>query len=154
KEIDLKNRGIDLTSEQARQELELTRQIAATKAQVDQVNEARELLLEPFKNAIRGIQQAFTDAFENIFSGGVNSFRDLADAAKRILIRMAAEISSAMVFRAVIQPIVGPALGLGGGVAGVSGAAGAANIAAGGGGIGDFLGLGRSIAGVSGLGIG
>jgi hypothetical protein len=107
---------------------------AAEKMRRDQEKEAErqaELMLEPFKNAARGIQAAFTDTFENILSGGVDSFEDLAESAKRIMIRMAAEIASALVFQAVIQPVVGQTLGVGGAASGGSGSstAGVANTA-------------------------
>jgi hypothetical protein len=95
----------------------------AKKAAEKAAEEQAKLLQEPFKNAIRGIQGAFTDMFEDVFSGGVDSFSDLAESAKRIMIRMAAEIASALVFQAVIQPVVGEALGTGGGggTAGIAG---------------------------------
>lgn len=116
KELELKRQGIDLTTEAARQEIELTRRIAETSAELEQARENRELFLEPFKNAIRGIQDSFTDMFEDIFSGGVDSFSKLADAVKRIFIRMAAEIASLNLMRAVLGNGVsgGSGLSLGG----------------------------------------
>lgn len=109
---DLKRRGIDLTSEQARQEIELTRKIAATKAELEDIRQQREMFLEPLKNAIRGIQDAFTDAFEDIYSGGVRSFSDLGQTIKRIFIRLAAEITSLLVFRPLVGNVLG-SVGLG-----------------------------------------
>jgi hypothetical protein len=75
-----------------------------------QGEEAQRLALEPFKNAIAGIQNSFTSAFESIFSGGVDTFSDLASTVKRIFIRLAAEIATLLVFRPVISSVVGAVL--------------------------------------------
>lgn len=71
------------------------------------------LLEEPFKNAITGVQNAFTAGFEDIFKGGVNSFSDLADTVKDIFIRLAAEIASLMIIRPLLAPIAGAVGGAG-----------------------------------------
>lgn len=66
--------------------------------------ETARLAAEPFKTALRSIQNSVTDTFEKIFSGGVTSFSDLADEAKRIFIRLAAEVATLAIFspRAVL----------------------------------------------------
>lgn len=150
REFDLLNQavreGIDVTTKQGRAWLELARDAAAlddelrklqddhrkaAEAAAEQARQARELALEPFRNALRGIQDAFTDTFEQIFSGGVDSFRDLASAAKRIMIRLAAEIATLLVFRPVVASALGAA-GFGGAAAALG--AGAAGSTGGGGG--------------------
>ncbi|MGQ0664602.1 MAG: hypothetical protein ACT4P2_13700, partial [Pseudomonadota bacterium] len=68
---------------------------------------------QPFKNASRGIQGAFSDAFEKIFSGGVRSFSDLGATIKRVFIRLASEIATLLVFRPVVGGLLG-SVGLGG----------------------------------------
>lgn len=78
-------------------------QRAANEALGRQQERQRELMLQPFKNALDGMQNAFANAFESIFSGGVNSFKDLGATIKQVFIRLAAEIASLLVF----QPIVG-----------------------------------------------
>jgi hypothetical protein len=86
KSIDLHNdamrQGVDVTTEQGRAWLEAARtardlqdELAEmvrkreedSRAMEEQVKRQQELMQEPFKNAIRGIQDSFTDAFENIF---------------------------------------------------------------------------------------
>lgn len=54
---------------------------------------------EPFKNALEDVQGAFSETFENIFSGGLDSFSDLADAVKGIFIKLAAQVATLLVFK-------------------------------------------------------
>ncbi len=122
------------------------------KAQEEQEREAKRLaeeqqriMQQPFLNAITGIQGAFTDAFEKIFSGGINSFKDLADAIKGVFVRLAAEIAALLVFRPILASTLGAigatglasSLGLGGATAAGAGAGAAAGTAAAGG-VGGF----------------
>ena len=72
----------------------------------DQERAAQEAYQQPFLNAIGSVQGAFADMFESVFEGGVNSFGELANAVKRIMIKLAAEVATLMVFR----PIVGGTL--------------------------------------------
>ncbi|WP_422366415.1 hypothetical protein [Pelagibius sp.] len=92
-----------------------------------------EIMQQPFLNAIDGIQDSFVDFFEDVLNGGVNSFRDLADSAKQIMIRLAAEVAALLVFRPVVGGVLGSA-GLGG-LAGQLGAS-ASSLPGGGGGFG------------------
>ncbi|MBW8034225.1 MAG: hypothetical protein FVQ79_00730 [Planctomycetes bacterium] len=68
---------------------------------------ARELALEPFLNAARGMQDAFTNAFQNLFSGGIKTFGDLAASIKSIFIRMAAELAALGIFRPLAASVLG-----------------------------------------------
>ena len=111
KENELRREGIELTSELAQKELELVRQTAELGHQLEKAASARELFIEPFKNAIGEIQSAFSGLFESIFSGGVNSFSDLASTIKRVFIKLAAEIAAALVFKPVLGSVLG-AVGL------------------------------------------
>tara|TARA_R110002110_G_scaffold415849_1_gene657900 strand:+ start:96000 stop:99437 length:3438 start_codon:yes stop_codon:yes gene_type:complete len=79
----------------------------------DEAKKQAEIMQEPFKNALRGIQDGFTDFYEDLFSGGVDSFSDLASSAKKIFIRLAAEIATLMTIRPVISGVLG-SIGLGG----------------------------------------
>jgi ribosomal protein L29 len=107
-----------------------------TQKETEKISQQSEVLAEPFKNAIESIQRTFADTFEDIFSGGVRSFGDLADSIKRIMVRMAAEIATLQFF--------GPQ-----GFAGLIGSAGGmgsiAGSASGGGGIMGLLSNGLSI---------
>lgn len=115
---------------------------------VEQLNKQNELMLEPFKNAIQGIQGAFSTMFEDIFTGTTDLFGSL----KKVAIRFAAEIATLLVFR----PAVGGLLdmfGLGG-LAQQMGLGGAGVLGAGALGLGavspDFIGplqAGQSYAG-------
>ena len=71
--------------------------------------------------------------FENVFSGGVDTFGDLADAIKRVFIRLAAEIAALLVFRPVIGGILTSA-----GAGAITGLTGTGAGAGGGGGFGGF----------------
>lgn len=85
-----------------------------------------ELMRAPFENAAKGVQDAFTDAFENVFNGNVRSFRDLAGQIKQIFVRLAAEIATLLVFRPVVGSIAAAAglTGSGSALAGTGGAGG------------------------------
>lgn len=112
-EAQLRREGIDLKSKDAQAEIALAETIARTKDELQKATRARELFVEPFKNAISGIQDAFSSAFENIFSGGVDSFSDLAATVKRIFVRLAAEIAALLIFRPAVAGALG-SVGLGG----------------------------------------
>ncbi|GIK98483.1 MAG: hypothetical protein BroJett029_26920 [Alphaproteobacteria bacterium] len=133
-------------------------QKAAEEANREQERLAEErarILARPFEHAAEGIQDKFTDVFEDIYSGGVDSFEDLASSAGAILRRLAAEISTLLLFRPVIAGVLG-SVGLGS-IAGGVGLMPTSGSSAGGGlpggvGIGDLLGVGKEFLG-SGSGI-
>ncbi len=60
-------------------------------------------LKSAYENAASGIQSAFSDAFESVFNGGVNTFKSFASTVKQIFVRMAAQIAALLVF----QPVLG-----------------------------------------------
>lgn len=60
--------------------------------------ENAEAMRRPFEHAAEGIQDAFTDAFAEIYNGNVDSFSDLAKQIKSVFVRLAAEITTLMVF--------------------------------------------------------
>lgn len=132
--------NIDLTTTQGKEWLKAAEANKALKRQLDeqvkkeselqaerkrQIEENQRLMTEPFKNAISSIQSSFSEMFEGIFSGGVNSFGDLAKSIKKIFIRLAAEIATLLIFRPVVGNLLG-GLGLGGmsGQLGLGGATG------------------------------
>lgn len=107
-----------------------------------------EILRRPFENALDGMQDAFTDFFQDVFSGGIDSFRDLADGIKGIFTRLAAELAALMVIRPVFAGIAG-GLGLGGG-AGLMPTAGgtaAGGLGIPGVGLSDLFGIGKQFLG-------
>ena len=65
-----------------------------------------ELALEPWKNALRGIQDAWRNGWEQLFRGNINSFGDLARQIKDIFIRLAAEIAALMTFRPAMMGLL------------------------------------------------
>jgi len=67
-------------------------------AEKDAAKKREELIRQPFENAMADIQSTFTDAFENIFTGGVDSFEDLGDEIIKIMGRMAANVATMMIF--------------------------------------------------------
>src|SRR5690606_19857163 len=71
----------------------------AAEAQRREQERMADLLLEPFRNFIQSAQSSLADLFEEVFSGGVNSFKDLFDEAKRLAIRFASELAALLVFR-------------------------------------------------------
>ncbi|MFP5504878.1 MAG: hypothetical protein ACLGH6_01645 [Gammaproteobacteria bacterium] len=97
----------------------------AAKKRAQEAKRAEELAMEPFKNALEGIQGAFTNAFEDIFSGGVNSFRDLAQTVKGIFVRLAAEVATLMVFRPSVVGGAAVLVGLTGSGSALAGTGGA-----------------------------
>lgn len=87
----------------------------AAEALAKQEEELRELLLQPFENAIRNIQDLFSDTFQDIFEGGIDNAEDFADQARRIFTKLAAELASMLVMDVGLRGIVG---GAGGGASG------------------------------------
>ncbi len=73
----------------------------------EQEEKLREAAMEPFLNAVRGIQDAFADLFTNIFENGVDSFGDLAAQLKKVMFTVIGQIAAAMVFKPVVGSVVG-----------------------------------------------
>lgn len=111
-----------------------------TQKETEKISQQSEVLAEPFKNAIESIQGTFSDTFEQIFSGGIDSFSDLASAAKRIFFRLAAELATLQFFGP--QGIAG-VIGGAGGIGGFGGSA-----AGGGGALNSLLSLGQNLSGL------
>ena len=63
---------------------------------IDQQTEARKELERLWENTADNIQGLMTDTFEEIYSGGITSFQDLADEIMGIFIRLAAEQTTLM----------------------------------------------------------
>lgn len=80
--------------------------IEQTRREEEAARARAEMMMEPFKNAIRGVQSTFSNFFQDVFSGGVDSFKDLATSIKNIFIRLAAEIAALLVFRPVMAGIL------------------------------------------------
>lgn len=126
--------ALDTISESIKERQEIEQRASGERMRVleQQAEEQRRLMIAPFENALQGIQGSFTDAFASIFSGGVDTFSDLAGTIKSVFVRLAAEIAALLVFRPVVTGILGAvglggiagALGLGGGAAGTAGAGG------------------------------
>ncbi len=93
----------------------------ALRQQEQYAKEQETLLQEPFKNAIAGVQGAFSSAFENIFTGGVQSFKDLGSTVRGVFVKLAAEMATLLVFNPRL--VLGASATLGGMLGGSSGAA-------------------------------
>ena len=121
-------------SKEAQDTIDRARKQASDKATREQERMAEEqakAFSRPFERAADSIQDTFTDVFEEIYSGGVTSFSDLADSFKKIMIRMAAEMTTLAIFR--------PSAFMGG--AGAAGQPGAAPGTAGGASVASTLGF-------------
>lgn len=81
----------------------------------ERLREFESTFVDVFKNAGREIQSTMSNTFEEIYSGGVTSFSDIADSAKDIFARLAAELTTLLILR---PEVVLAGLGLGAGPAG------------------------------------
>lgn len=107
--------------EKAQEEAVKVQEEAAKKREELAKREA-EAMQRPFDEAAEGIQDAFTDAFAEIYDGNVRSFGDLARQIKGVFVRLAAEITTLLVFnpKASIGSLLG-GVGLGGSGAALAG---------------------------------
>ncbi|WP_193183274.1 tape measure protein [Nisaea sediminum] len=83
KELDLKRRGVDLTSEQAREELQLTERIQATRVQLERQRDDL--------GAIRGIFTDLSSAVSDFATGiaqGTTNMRDLGNVGEAVLAKL------------------------------------------------------------------
>jgi hypothetical protein len=71
-------------------------------------------LAKPFEDASQSIKGSFTDAFEEIFSGGEVTFQDLADSIKQIFARLAAELTTQAIFGQIAGGTGATGTGIGG----------------------------------------
>jgi len=70
-----------------------------------------DLIKEPFGNAMTSVQSSVSDMFEKIYSGGISSFSDLGKSIKSIFIKLAAEISSLLVFKPIANVMMNSVFG-------------------------------------------
>lgn len=104
------------------QEEAVKAQEEAAKKREELARKEAEAMQRPFDEAAEGIQDAFTDAFAEIYDGNVRSFGDLARQIKGVFVRLAAEITTLLVFnpKASIGSLLG-GVGLGGSGAALAG---------------------------------
>lgn len=74
----------------------------AAAAEAARVVEQRQAIVSLFDTARENIQNSMGDAFESILVGGVDTFAELANSAKRIMARLAAEVATLLVFKPAI----------------------------------------------------
>ena len=129
------------------------------KQQVDLQKQAYEDMVqavkEPLIQAIRNIQDVFSDALYDAAKGGIDSFSDAFDRIKDLAIQTAAQIASAMILQPIISPIiqgitaasVTGAGGLGGGLSAAGTALNASSFGTAINGFGANLGLSSGVAG-------
>lgn len=79
---------------------------ARLKTQADELKRAQELWTEPLKQALRDIQSAGANAFDEMLKNGEFSFRSLGDTFKTIIRRMAAEFLALATIRPVMSVMV------------------------------------------------
>ncbi len=83
------------------------------KLQQEQLKQAQELWTEPLKQALRDIQTAGANAFEQMLQNGEISFKSLAQTFTTTLRKMAAEFLALATIRPVLSVAVSAATGLG-----------------------------------------
>lgn len=76
--------------------------------QIERENQrATEAFFKPFEEAAENVQELFADTFEDILNGTIRSFSDLAEAVKNIMFRMAAEVTTLLIFKPVLLSLAG-----------------------------------------------
>jgi hypothetical protein len=104
----LQREGADLASDAAKAYVANAEQIASLKDQIEISQREAELMLEPAKNAIQGLQSAWTDGWEKVLSGdALTSFSDFFSTVKQMGIHWAAEMVSLLTFRPAAGSILG-----------------------------------------------
>ena len=104
--LKLKNEHTDAYAASMEDEI---RQLEAINTQLGEQDEAGKQLEATYENFLSSMQSATADVFQNIFEGGVTSFKDLFKTVKQLAIKWAAEVAALMVFNPQL------ALGAGGG---------------------------------------
>lgn len=106
RQVELKKRGVDLSSQQAIRELENVRQATDLKQALDRANAARSSMIDPMVEGARDIEKSLTDAIGNFVENGKVEFKSLGDYAKNIF----GQIASQVIKVSIVQPIVGSIL--------------------------------------------
>lgn len=98
--------GSALTAEDIERRKQAVEVGARLKTQADELKRAQELWTEPLKQALRDIQSAGANAFDEMLKNGEFSFRSLGDTFKTIIRRMAAEFLALATIRPVMSVMV------------------------------------------------
>jgi hypothetical protein len=91
------------TPEEIDEQVKLAGAISDTQTAQQQLQQAQEAWLAPFKDAVSSIQSSFSDMFETIFKGGTDGFKNFADSVKDIFLKMLAQLAT----QAMFQPLFG-----------------------------------------------
>lgn len=125
--LEFEARGINLAKENNKElqeafdtRVKLLEQQELLNIKKEQIDQARELWLEPFRNAVSGIQDMFANVWRNILDGGVNSFKDIKKQVIAIVKELAVQILTLLTVRPVINFVV-DGLGLQGALPGFGG---------------------------------
>lgn len=106
RQVELKKRGVDLSSQQAKAELENVRQATELKQALERANRERDAMIDPMVKGAQDIEQALTDAVGNFVENGKIQFKSLGDYAKQIF----SQVVGTLIKVNLIQPIVGSIL--------------------------------------------
>lgn len=110
---DAERSGLVLSAEDLAARTKAVEQQELLKIKVEETAKAQELWTQPLKTALSSIQSELSGFFENIFTGGVNSWQSLTQAIKRIWIKMLAELAAVSVIKPLIQPVLGAGMSMG-----------------------------------------
>lgn len=136
---ELMRQDMQLTAEQARDLATAYVDAADALRKADEKQQAflrrqeqeRELWLEPFRNAIRGVQDLFVDMWQSVFDRGARDAEDWGRRIKTFFTGLAAQLAGLLTFRFALNATgLGGLLGMGGS-AGGGGSSGVASNAAG-----------------------
>lgn len=143
----LLNANVDAASEEGKRYLESVRTNELLTRQLEKARQQQELLMEPFRNFIRGMQDALGQFFEDVFDGNVKSWKSAFGTIKNLAKQFAIEMLKLL----TIQPIINYVMnGFSAGPAGTGAQGGLGSIfnLFGGGGLG---GSGGSSGGIGGI---
>lgn len=128
---------------------ELNKELEKTPDLVKDIKDQADPVAEIFKNMAEGIKGKFTETFESLFSGQLDSWKDFATSIKSIFVRMLAEMATLAIAKPIIIPMVEAVGGIMGmsapQIGAVTGQLGGGLGGAGGQGLGGILSSGSSL---------
>lgn len=103
---DIKKTGVVLTQQDIDARTSAVEKQELLNQKLQDTQRQQEIWMQPWKNFISNVQSSFSNFFEQVFNGGISTWKSLTDGMRTIFIKLMAELAAVAIIRPVLSPIV------------------------------------------------